>query len=72
MPSTGVERWSTGDLWTTHSGAMTRVFLEIRGEGVLVLACSSGHEDGKLRPEEAAAFTRETIAYGTDTPVKSA
>ena len=62
----GVDRWSRGQFWTKAGATGVRLYLEIANEGVLVIACSDGHADGRLKPEGAADFTKETIYFGRE------
>ena len=59
----GVDRWSRGKMWTVAGPTGVRVYLEVQDFGVLVLACSDGHEDGRIRPEGAADFSKELIYF---------
>jgi hypothetical protein len=55
--------WSNSELWVEDKGRDVRLFMQVRREGVLVMRCSTGHEDGKIRFEGVSIISDQEIQF---------
>lgn len=54
---------SPSEFWFEDVGRDVKLFIEVKGCGVLVMRGTTGHEDGRIRFEGVSLFSDNDIRY---------
>lgn len=59
-------KWSPSEYWIETRNGMPRVFLEVKGLGVLVMRATKTDATGPIRCTDLGLFTTHDIHYGLE------